>query len=122
MIGNHLQVLRGDIFYADLKQGLGSEQGGVRPVLIVQNDVGNANSTTTIVVAITSRITKPHLPTHVALPAHLGGTKKDSIILTEQIRTIDKRRLRDRIAHLSAGSSEMMAVSTAMKISIGIGG
>ncbi|WP_459525192.1 type II toxin-antitoxin system PemK/MazF family toxin [Leuconostoc lactis] len=113
-------VMRGDVFYADLKQGIGSEQSGVRPVLIVQNDVGNANSPTTIIVAITSQISKPKLPTHVLLPAHLGGIKRDSVILAEQLRTIDKRRLRDKIAHLNANSHEMQQVAQALRISIGI--
>ncbi|CAK8054550.1 type II toxin-antitoxin system PemK/MazF family toxin [Eupransor demetentiae] len=118
---NSKEVRRGDVFYADLKQGIGSEQSGIRPVLIVQNDVGNHNSPTTIVVAITSKISKPKLPTHVLLPAHKGGMKKDSIILGEQIRTIDKRRLRDRIAHLSVNDPEIKAVDHALKISIALG-
>ncbi|CAH1852297.1 MULTISPECIES: type II toxin-antitoxin system PemK/MazF family toxin [Convivina] len=113
-------IRRGDIFYADLKQGVGSEQSGIRPVLVVQNDVGNRNSPTTIVVAITSKISKPKLPTHVLLPDHMGGMKRDSIILTEQIRTIDRRRLRDRIAHLEAACAEMQQVAQALKISISL--
>jgi len=113
-------VMRGDVFYADLKQGLGSEQSGVRPVLIIQNDVGNANSPTTIIAAITSQITKPKLPTHVLLPAHLGGMKKDSVILAEQVRTIDKRRLRDKIAHIQANSKEMQQFAHALRISVGL--
>ena len=113
-------VTRGDVFYADLKQGIGSEQSGVRPVLIIQNDVGNANSPTTIVAAITSQISKPKLPTHVLLPAHMGGIKRDSVILTVQVRTIDKRRLRDKIAHISANSQEMQQVAQALRISVGL--
>lgn len=114
------EITRGDIFFADLKQGMGSEQSGVRPVLIIQNDIGNMNSPTTIVAAITSQISKPKLPTHVLLPAHLGGIKRDSVILTEQVRTIDKRRLRDKIAHLSNQSQEMKQVAHALKISVGL--
>ena len=113
-------VMRGDVFYADLKPGSGSEQAGVRPVLIIQNDVGNANSPTTIVTAITSQISKPKLPTHVLLPAHMGGMKRDSVILAEQVRTIDKRRLRDKIAHINVSSSEMQQVEHALKISVGL--
>ncbi|MGX7051780.1 type II toxin-antitoxin system PemK/MazF family toxin [Leuconostoc palmae] len=113
-------VMRGDVFYADLKQGIGSEQSGVRPVLIIQNDVGNANSPTTIIASITSQISKPKLPTHVLLPAHMGGIKKDSVILTEQVRTIDKRRLRDKIAHIPSDTKQMQQVAQALKISFGI--
>jgi len=113
-------VMRGDVFYADLKQGIGSEQSGIRPVLIIQNDIGNANSPTTIVAAITSQISKPKLPTHVLLPAHMGGIKRDSVILAEQVRTIDKRRLRDRIAHLNVNSQEMQQVAHALRISVGL--
>ena len=113
-------IMRGDIFFADLKNGIGSEQAGVRPVLVIQNNIGNANSPTTIIAAITSQISKPKLPTHVLLPKHLGGMKKDSVILTEQVRTVDKRRLRDKIAHLSRGSQEMLAVAKALKVSVGL--
>ncbi|MEX0380100.1 type II toxin-antitoxin system PemK/MazF family toxin [Leuconostoc sp. MS02] len=120
MTEEYQAVMRGDVFYADLKQGIGSEQSGVRPVLIVQNDVGNANSPTTIVAAITSQISKPKLPTHVLLPAHMGGVKRDSVILAEQVRTIDKRRLRDKIAHINAASSEMQQVAHALRISVGL--
>lgn len=113
-------VMRGDVFYADLKQGIGSEQAGIRPVLIIQNDIGNTNSPTTIVVAITSQISKPKLPTHVLLPAHMGGIKRDSVILAEQVRTIDKRRLRDKIAHIDVNSQEMKQVAHALRISVGL--
>ncbi|KAA8324885.1 type II toxin-antitoxin system PemK/MazF family toxin [Leuconostoc carnosum] len=120
MTDEHQTIMRGDIFYADLKQGIGSEQAGIRPVLIIQNDVGNANSPTTIIAAITSQISKPKLPTHILLPAHMGGMKKDSVILAEQVRTIDKRRLRDKIAHINASSQEMQQVAHALRISVGI--
>ena len=93
-------IERGDIFYADLRPVVGSEQGGIRPVLILQNDIGNRYSPTTIVAAITSQINKAHLPTHVELKAEEFGLERDSVILLEQIRTIDKKRLRSRIGRL----------------------
>ena len=93
-------VKRGDIFYADLSPVVGSEQGGVRPVLIVQNDVGNKFSPTVIVAAITSQINKAKLPTHIEIMADDYGLSRDSVILLEQIRTIDKKRLRERIGRL----------------------
>jgi mRNA interferase MazF len=93
-------IQRGDIFYADLRPVVGSEQGGIRPVLILQNDIGNRYSPTTIVAAITSQINKARLPTHVELKAEGFGLEKDSVILLEQIRTIDKKRLKSRIGHL----------------------
>ncbi|CAK1244036.1 type II toxin-antitoxin system PemK/MazF family toxin [Fructobacillus fructosus] len=120
MTADYENVRRGDVFFADLKQGIGSEQGGLRPVLIVQNNRGNQNSPTTIAVAITSKISKAKLPTHVVLPAELGVMKKDSIILGEQIRTIDKLRLRDRIAHIDENDGTMKAVKHALEISLGI--
>lgn len=120
MVADYENVRRGDVFYADLKQGIGSEQSGLRPVLVVQNDMGNKNSPTTIVVAITSKMAKPKLPTHILLPAEFSGIKRDSIILAEQIRTIDKRRLRDRIAHIEPSSSLLQDVAKALKISVGI--
>jgi len=111
-------VKRGDIYYADLSPVVGSEQGGVRPVLIVQNDVGNKYSPTVIVAAITSQINKAKLPTHVEIPASEYGLSKDSVILLEQIRTIDKRRLRERIGY---SDDEMMKkVNEALKISFGL--
>ncbi|MBS9335301.1 type II toxin-antitoxin system PemK/MazF family toxin [Fructobacillus sp. M1-13] len=115
-------VQRGDVFFADLKQGIGSEQEGVRPVLIIQNDRGNQNAPTTIVAAITSKISKAKLPTHVELSADEAVIKKDSIILTEQVRTIDKRRLRDRIGHLATNGDTMKAVRKALSISLGMEG
>ena len=111
-------VKRGDIFYADLSPVVGSEQGGVRPVLVVQNDVGNKYSPTVIITAITSQINKAKLPTHIELPGDDYGLSKDSVILAEQIRTIDKRRLKEKIGHLD--DSLMENINTALKISFGI--
>lgn len=91
---------RGDIYYADLRPVIGSEQGGVRPVLIIQNDIGNRHSPTVICAAITSRLNKAKLPTHIELSAGKYDMVKDSVILLEQLRTIDKCRLKDRICHL----------------------
>ncbi len=112
-------IKRGDLYFADLSPVVGSEQGGMRPVLIIQNNVGNHYSPTVIVAAITSRISKPKMPTHVGLLAANGGLERDSVILLEQIRTIDKQRLRDRIATLPAGKmhevDEALAVSLALK-------
>ncbi|MBC7339056.1 MAG: type II toxin-antitoxin system PemK/MazF family toxin [Firmicutes bacterium] len=111
-------IRRGDVFYADLSPVVGSEQGGVRPVLVIQNDIGNRYSPTTIVSAITSQIAKARLPTHVELPARESGLDRDSVILLEQIRTIDKRRLRQRVAHL--GDEIMERVNEALAISVGL--
>ena len=99
-------VKRGDIFYADLSPVIGSEQGGIRPVIIIQNDIGNKYSPTVIVAAITSQINKAKLPTHIEISAHEYGLNKDSVILLEQIRTIDKKRLREKIggaSHCASG-------------------
>lgn len=93
-------IRRGDIFYADLRPVVGSEQGGVRPVLIIQNDVGNKHSPTVICAAITSRMNKAKLPTHVELDTRRCAMIKDSVILLEQLRTIDKQRLREKICHI----------------------
>ncbi len=93
-------IKRGDIFYADLRPVIGSEQGGVRPVLIVQNDTGNKHSPTVICAAITSKMNKAKLPTHVELDADIYGVVKDSVILLEQVRTIDKSRLKEKVCHL----------------------
>lgn len=111
-------VRRGEIYYADLSPVVGSEQGGVRPVLIVQNDIGNKYSPTVIVAAITSQINKAKLPTHVELSASEYGLPKDSVILLEQIRTIDKKRLREKICTLS--SEIMEKVNEALQISLGL--
>lgn len=112
-----MQVRRGDIFFADLSPVVGSEQGGVRPVLVVQNDIGNKYSPTVIVAAITSQIDKAKLPTHVELKASLHGLERDSVVLAEQIRTIDKRRLREKVAHLEG--VVMAQVDEALMISLG---
>ena len=109
---------RGDIFYADLSPVVGSEQGGVRPVLIVQNDVGNKYSPTVIVAAITSQINKAKLPTHIELKGEEYGLSKDSVILLEQIRTLDKRRLKEKIGHLY--DEKMDKVNVALLISLGL--
>lgn len=93
-------IKRGDIFYADLRPVIGSEQGGIRPVLIVQNDTGNKHSPTVICAAITSKMNKAKLPTHVELDAEKYGIVKDSVILLEQVRTIDKSRLKEKVCHL----------------------
>ena len=93
-------IKRGDIFYADLRPVVGSEQGGIRPVLIIQNNVGNRHSPTVICAAITSKMNKAKLPTHIEIDAGIYGIEKDSVILLEQLRTIDKKRLRDKVCHL----------------------
>ncbi len=109
---------RGDIYFTDLSPVIGSEQGGFRPVLVIQNDIGNKYSPTVIVSAITSQIQKARLPTHVELPAHLSGLERDSVVLTEQVRTIDKKRLRRRVSRLD---DEVMAkVDEALAISVGL--
>ena len=112
-------IRRGDIFYADLRPVIGSEQGGVRPVLIIQNDVGNRHSPTVIAAAITSQRDKSKLPTHIEVSADKCGLAKDSIVLLEQIRTIDKKRLKDRMGELDLTS--MNKVNTALSISFGLG-
>ena len=114
-----MSVKRGEIYYADLSPVVGSEQGGIRPVLIVQNDVGNRHSPTVIAAAITSQRDKSKLPTHIELSADKCGLAKDSIVLLEQIRTIDKKRLKDRMGELDLTS--MNKVNTALSISFGLG-
>lgn len=111
-------VKRGDIFYADLSPVVGSEQGGIRPVIILQNDVGNKYSPTVIVGAITSQINKAKLPTHVEISSEEYGLNKDSVVLLEQIRTLDKRRLKEKIGHMT--DSDMEKVDKALLISIGL--
>jgi len=112
-------IKRGDMYYADLSPVVGSEQGGVRPVLIVQNDIGNKYSPTVIAAAITSQINKAKLPTHIEISAQEYGLQKDSVILLEQIRTIDKKRLREKIGHLD---EELMdRVNEAIGVSFGLG-
>ncbi len=113
-------VKRGDIYYADLSPVVGSEQGGIRPVLIIQNDIGNKYSPTVIAAAITSRINKAKMPTHIELCAKEYGLNKDSVILLEQIRTIDKKRLREKIGCLD--DELMVNVNEALSISFGLGG
>ena len=112
-----MTVKRGDIFYADLSPVVGSEQGGVRPVLVIQNDVGNRYSPTVIVLAVTGQLNKAKLPTHVSVAAQGNGLQKDSVVLAEQIRTLDKRRLKERIGCLTP--EQMEQVSEALKISLG---
>jgi mRNA interferase MazF len=115
---NPLIVKRGDVYFADLSPVVGSEQGGVRPVLVIQNDIGNRFSPTVIVAAITAQIQKAKLPTHVEIDAKRYGFERDSVILLEQIRTIDKQRLTDKITHLD---DEMMEkVDDALQISVGL--
>ena len=111
-----MQIKRGDIFYADLSPVLGSEQGGIRPVLIIQNDVGNRHSPTVICAAITSRMNKAKLPTHVEVDASRYQMVKNSVVLLEQIRTIDKKRLRDFICHVDR--ELMVEVESALRISM----
>ena len=112
-------IRRGDIFYADLSPVVGSEQGGLRPVLIIQNDVGNRYSPTVIAAAITSRMGKTRLPTHIDVHADKMGLAKDSVILLEQIRTLDKRRLKEKMGHLD--SAVMSRVNNAIAVSFGLG-
>ena len=112
-----MTIKRGQLYYADLSPVVGSEQGGVRPVLVVQNDVGNKYSPTVIAAAVTSKINKAKLPTHIELPSNSYGLAKDSVILLEQIRTLDKRRLKERIGELSENT--MTRVDKAILISLG---
>lgn len=115
-----MTVHRGDIYYADLSPVVGSEQGGVRPVLIVQNDVGNRFSPTVIAAAITSQKDKARLPTHIQLQAAGSGLARDSIVLLEQIRTLDKQRLKERMGRLDEAS--MTRVDQALQVSFGLEG
>ena len=114
-----MTVKRGEIYYADLSPVVGSEQGGVRPVLIVQNDVGNRYSPTVIAAAITSPKEKNRLPTHIDLPSNHSGLARDSVVLLEQIRTIDKRRLKERMGSLAP--ADMDQVDHALSVSFGLG-
>ena len=113
-----MSVKRGDIYYADLSPVVGSEQGGLRPVLIIQNDIGNRYSPTVIAAAITSRLVKTKLPTHIDIYAERAGLAKDSVILLEQIRTLDKRRLKEKMGHLDEGLMDQ--VNTAIAVSFGL--
>lgn len=114
-----MTVKRGDIYYADLSPVVGSEQGGTRPVLIVQNDVGNKYSPTVIAAAITSQKYKTNLPTHIRVNAGGCGLQKDSIVLLEQVRTIDKQRLKERMGNLP--QEEMEKIDYALSVSFGLG-
>lgn len=114
-----MTIKRGDIFYADLSPVVGSEQGGIRPVLIVQNDIGNRYSPTVIAAAITSQMDKAKLPTHIMLPPQECGLTRNSMVLLEQIRTIDKRRLKERMGRLEGKA--MHEVNEALQVSFGLG-
>ena len=113
-----MQVRKGDIFFADLSPVVGSEQGGVRPVLVVQNDIGNRFSPTIIVAAVTSQTNKAKLPTHVPISAEGNGLSRDSVVLLEQLRTIDKKRLREHIG--TVGTNVIDVVDEALSVSLGI--
>lgn len=113
-----MTIRRGDVFYADLRPVVGSEQGGIRPVLIIQNDVGNKHSPTVICAAITSKMNKAKLPTHIELSASHYDMVKDSVILLEQLRTIDKQRLKDKVCHLDY--EIMKKVEQALFVSLGL--
>lgn len=111
-------VKRGDIFYADLSPVVGSEQGGIRPVIVIQNNIGNRYSPTVIISAITSQINKAKLPTHVEISSEEYGLNRDSVVLLEQIRTIDKRRLKEKIGHMT--DDDMKKVDRSLLVSLGL--
>ena len=111
-----MNIRRGDIYYADLRPVVGSEQGGIRPVLIIQNDIGNKHSPTVICAAITSKMNKAKLPTHIEINASASDIVRDSVILLEQLRTIDKKRLKDKVCHLDGDI--MRRVNRALKVSL----
>ncbi len=113
-----MTIRRGDLFYADLSPVVGSEQGGVRPILVIQNDVGNKFSPTVIAAAITSQLNKSKMPTHIELASENYGLSKNSVVLLEQVRTIDKRRLKDKIGHIDDFTMEK--INTAINISFGL--
>ncbi len=113
-----MDIHRGEVFYADLSPVVGSEQGGIRPVLIVQNEVGNRHSPTVIAAAITSKLDKSKLPTHIGIRAESTGLAKDSIVLLEQIRTIDKQRLRERAGQIT--QEDQVRVDEALDVSLGL--
>lgn len=113
-----MKIKRGDIFFADLSPVVGSEQGGVRPVVVVQNDIGNKYSPTIIIAAITSQLHKAKLPTHIGITAETFGLPKNSVILLEQLRTIDKKRLREKIGVFD--NKTMMKIDEGLKISLGL--
>ena len=112
-----MEIKRGELYYADLSPVVGSEQGGIRPVLVVQNDIGNKYSPTVIAAAVTSKLTKARLPTHIEIPGSGNGLQKDSVILLEQIRTLDKRRLKEKIGSLPENT--LRKVDGALLISLG---
>ena len=114
-----MQIKRGDMFYADLSPVIGSEQGGIRPVLIIQNDTGNKYSPTVIAAAITSQTSKTKLPTHIEIDSATSGLKNDSVVLTEQIRTIDKSRLKERIGHIE-DEKIINKINNALGVSFGL--
>ena len=114
-----MTIKRGDMFYADLSPVVGWEQGGIRPVLIIQNDVGNKYSPTVIAAAITSQTTKNKLPTHIEIEGNANGLKSNSVVLTEQIRTIDKSRLKEKIGHID-DINKMNELNNALGISFGL--
>ena len=114
-----MEIRRGELYYADLSPVVGSEQGGVRPVLVVQNDIDNKYSPTVIAAAITSKMTKARLPTHIEIAGNSYGLARDSVILLEQIRTLDKRRLKERIGALP--EQTMRRVNGALLVSLGVG-
>ena len=113
-----MEIIRGDIYYADLSPVVGSEQGGVRPVLVVQNNIGNKYSPTVIIAAITSQLSKAKLPTHIELNKDKYHLQKDSVVLLEQLRTLDKRRLKEKVC--SVDEFAMRQVDIAMMVSLGI--
>ena len=113
-----MDIKRGELYYADLSPVIGSEQGGIRPILVIQNDIGNKYSPTIIAAAITSKLNKAKLPTHIELSANIYGLEKDSVVLLEQIRTLDKKRLKAKIGELE--EFKMNEVNRAMLISLGV--
>ena len=115
----NMTIKRGDMFYADLSPVVGSEQGGIRPVVIIQNDLGNKYSPTVIAAAITSQTNKNRLPTHIEIGSNTEGLKSDSVILTEQIRTIDKSRLKEKIGHID-DISVINKINSALGVSFGL--
>ncbi len=119
-VNGEVNIKRGDIYYADLSPVVGSEQGGIRPVLVVQNDVGNRHSPTVIAAAITSQINKAKLPTHIELRSDSYGLSKDSVVLLEQIRTIDKKRLKEKMGHID--DDLMSEINSALSVSFGLSG
>lgn len=114
-----MTIKRGDMFYADLSPVVGSEQGGIRPVVIIQNDLGNKYSPTVIAAAITSQTSKNRLPTHIEIEADSEGLKSNSVVLTEQIRTIDKSRLKEKIGHID-DANVMNKINNALGVSFGL--